>query len=90
MTVGLHPCPGCQTSIFLQKLINSVNKISQQVNKGNYQLSSGRLPVATDYIAHVANLGCTVETAIMAISTRLQNGGIGTGSEVIVLSIVVV
>ena len=26
------------------------------VNKGNYQLSSGRLSVATDYNAHVANL----------------------------------
>jgi hypothetical protein len=49
---------------------------------GNYQLFSGRLPIATDYIyiAHVANLmTCTVETTIKAICSRLQNGGIGEG-----------
>ena len=41
-----------------KKLLNKRTKLinKYQVNKGHYKLSSGRLPVATDYIAHIANL----------------------------------
>jgi hypothetical protein len=53
--------------------------------------ASCRLTVATDYKknAHVANVYLTstkfsvVETTVHALRGRLQNGGIGIGSEVI-------